>query len=73
MKQLENSKESHQVFVGNIDYNISGANAAPITVKGKWCLKCKKYLRLGYDDQDPFFGPLDLRALLHATSTYGDM
>jgi hypothetical protein len=40
MKQLQKSKETHQVFVGNIDYNISAVSGALITVKGKWCPKC---------------------------------
>jgi hypothetical protein len=28
---------------------------------------------LGFDEHDPFLGPLHTRTLLHATSTYGDM
>jgi hypothetical protein len=44
MKQLtrKNSRETRYVFVGNIDYNVSAASGAPITVKGKWRLKCKR-------------------------------
>jgi hypothetical protein len=42
MKQLENSTETVNVFFGNIDRNISTASGAPIAIKGKWRLKCKR-------------------------------
>jgi hypothetical protein len=42
MKQLENNKETHEVFVGGIDCNISVTSGAPITIKGKWRLRCKR-------------------------------
>jgi hypothetical protein len=42
MKQLENSKETHQVFLGSVDCNISAASGAPITIRGKWFIKCKR-------------------------------
>jgi hypothetical protein len=35
MKQLENSKETHYVFVGDTDCNISTSCGAPITLKVK--------------------------------------
>jgi hypothetical protein len=43
MKQLEKNKET-QVFVVNIDYNMSAASGAPIAIKGKWRLKCKGHI-----------------------------
>jgi hypothetical protein len=35
MKELENGKETHYAFVGDIDYNISAASGAPIIINGK--------------------------------------
>jgi hypothetical protein len=43
MKQLENSKEIHEVFVGNIECIISAASGAQVTTKEKWRLKCKRH------------------------------
>jgi hypothetical protein len=54
----------------NIYFNISAVSGAQITVKREWRLKCN---RLGQEAQDPFLGPLYLRTLFHATSTYGDV
>jgi hypothetical protein len=34
-KQLERSKETHYVFVGNIDWNVSAAYSTVIAIKGK--------------------------------------
>jgi hypothetical protein len=42
MKQLENSMETVEVLVGNVDLNISTASGAPIAIKLKWRLKCKR-------------------------------
>jgi hypothetical protein len=66
---LENSKETDYVFVGNTDCNISPANGAPITIKGKWRLKCKRFVE---GVHGTFPGPLDPRTLLYAASTYQD-
>jgi hypothetical protein len=41
VEQLENSKETHQVSVDNIDCNVSAASGVPITIEGKWRLKFK--------------------------------
>jgi hypothetical protein len=41
MRRIENSKETHEVFVGDIDYDISVASGARITIEGKWCLGAK--------------------------------
>jgi hypothetical protein len=40
LKHLENSKEVHQVYVGNIGYNISVAEQSP--PQKKWRLKVKR-------------------------------
>jgi hypothetical protein len=63
MKQHENGKEIHWVFVGNIACTIWAASGAPINVKGKWRHTSRR--------QDPFLGPLDPRPSLHATCIYG--
>jgi hypothetical protein len=54
MKQLENGKKILEVFVGNTNRNILDMNGSPISIEGKWRLKCK---RLGYEKQEPFTDP----------------
>jgi hypothetical protein len=41
MKRLENNKETRDIFVGNIDCDIS-TSGIPIAVRDIWCLKCKR-------------------------------
>jgi hypothetical protein len=43
MKEIENSKETHEVSVGNTDCNISAISGAQITIKGKWHPKFKRF------------------------------
>jgi hypothetical protein len=57
MKQLENSKETHEVFTGNTDSNTSAVSGALITIKVKWYPMYKRHLTLGKDRQDTFLAP----------------
>lgn len=41
-KPLERSKETRQIFVGSIDYNISATNSSPTAIKGIYPLKHKR-------------------------------
>jgi hypothetical protein len=74
MKQLENIKETHEIFVGNTDCNTPAASGAPITVKENWRLKCKRHnVTCDGTSRTQLLGSVDPRTLLHATPTYGDM
>jgi hypothetical protein len=48
--------ESCKHFVDDIECSISAVSGAPISIKGKGRLKCK---RLGQDEQNPFIRSLD--------------
>jgi hypothetical protein len=73
MEQHENSGETDQAFVGNIDCNISISNDTPITIKlTSQNAKCTLSFvtgRVGHI----FFWHLDPCNILLATSTYGNM
>jgi hypothetical protein len=61
-----------KILVGDIGCNMPAASGAPVTIKGKWCLSAEGTMLLVIG-RDPFLDPLDLRTLLHVTSTYVDM
>jgi hypothetical protein len=47
MKELENSKETHQIFVGNTDCNISITSGSKVTVKGNGISSAKGLVWIG--------------------------
>lgn len=40
---FEKVTDAKGVFVGNTDCTTAAVSGAPITIKGRWCLKCKKH------------------------------
>lgn len=47
MKELENRKETHQVFVGNTDCNILVTSSAQVTIEGNVYSSAKGLVWIG--------------------------